>query len=75
MQDADHLVFIEVRYRNNSLFGSAAESIDAEKRRRIVFSAQHYLQSRRIQPPVRFDVVALHANREPQWIIDAFDAD
>lgn len=74
MQAADGtVVFVEVRQRSRQDFGGAAASIGAQKRRRIVFAAQHYLLRWRQLPPARFDVVTLEG-AGPQWLQAAFDA-
>lgn len=77
MRDGDTLVFVEVRYRRSDRFGSAAETIGAAKRRRLVLAAQHYLQTRRSTAPARFDVVAIGPGDPAariEWIADAFGA-
>lgn len=80
MGDAGTLVFVEVRARRSDRFGSALESITADKQSRIIATAQHYLQQNRLQQNCRFDVVAMrmppatsHQNPEvSDWIRDAF---
>ena len=74
------LVFVEVRYRSNPMFGSGAVSIDAHKRRKLVHAAQLFLGSHRQfrDAPCRFDVV--FADGDPTapnltWLRDAFRAD
>lgn len=75
MQDKDSLVFVEVRYRRQSGFGSAAESVDRRKQSKLVTCARHYLQGSPDAAcrPCRFDVVTL-SGPEPAiaWIQDAF---
>lgn len=61
MQDGDTLVFVEVRYRSNSRYGTAAETVDRHKQRKLVTTALFYLQS---NPELarlsgRFDVIAI----------------
>jgi len=61
MQDGDTLVFVEVRYRRNSRYGTAAETVDRHKQRKLVTTALFYLQS---NPQLarlsgRFDVIAI----------------
>ena len=75
MKDVTTLVFVEVRFRKNNAFGSAAESIDHGKRRRIVFAAHYYLQRHNYSGDVRFDAVCCSANTEPEWITGAFTND
>jgi putative endonuclease len=76
MRDGGVLVFIEVRYRKNSYFGSAAESITAAKQQRIATAAVHYLQhsAEAVNMPCRFDVVAVAVAeyKNLDWIKDAF---
>ena len=67
------VVFVEVRKRSRADFGGAAASVSAQKRRRIVFAAQHYLLRWRRLPPARFDVVTLEASGL-RWLQAAFDA-
>ncbi len=76
MRDGETLVFIEVRYRKRSGFGTPAESVTPAKQRRISAAATHYLHSRggRNIPPCRLDMLAITGG-EPQeihWIRDAF---
>ena len=54
------LVFIEVRLRNHSGYGSGAESITYRKQQRISRTAQHYLQCNPQQQEraLRFDVIS-----------------
>jgi putative endonuclease len=77
MLDGAGLVFVEVRYRSSDRYGGALESVDARKRVRIVSAASHYLASKRIDRPARFDVVALSpgiGRLAVQWVKDAFQA-
>ncbi len=77
MFDGDTLVFVEVRRRSRRDRGSGAESLDARKRSRLLLAARRYLQTQRIQPPCRFDVVTIdgpEGQEELRWIRSAFDA-
>ena len=79
MRDGPVLVFIEVRHRMSDRFGSAIESITAAKRRKLLRTAQAYLQFRGkgAEPPCRFDVVAINGPlrlENVQWIKDAFQS-
>ncbi len=71
MQHNQVLVFIEVRCRADSRFGSAAETVDHRKQRKIIKAAQFYLQQHRHEVACRFDVVALTSGKL-SWIPDAF---
>jgi putative endonuclease len=77
MKDGDAIVFVEVRYRRGFRFGDAAQSIVASKRRRVIMTAQHYLQThaRLRTHAARFDVVAIASGPSGpvmDWIKDAF---
>jgi putative endonuclease len=73
--DGPALVFVEVRYRKRSGFGSALDSVDHAKQSRIRRAAQWWLQRhhKRGLPPCRFDVYALDGS-EACWVKGAFSA-
>jgi putative endonuclease len=59
-QDADTVVFVEVRARRTGTCGSAAESITPSKQRRLAAMALDYLAwCNNPDAPCRFDVVAI----------------
>ncbi len=74
MGDGDTLVFVEVRMRRSSRYGSAAETIGPRKQARIINAASHYLQTHPCQArrPARFDVILLQSGQAIEWIKDAF---
>ena len=77
-RDGDTLVFVEVRLRRSSAFGSAAESVDARKRRRLARAASELIARGGLPRfrSVRFDVVLLDgvdASRV-EWLRDVVDA-
>jgi putative endonuclease len=72
MQYADTLVVVEVRYRQSERFGGALESITPQKQSRIIAATQYYLMQHNINPAVRFDVIAINANNDINWIKNAF---
>ena len=79
MRDHDTLIFVEVRGRGSTRFGSPAETVTQAKQMRLIRAAQIFL---RTHPefadwPCRFDVVALATKQRSaraQWIKNAFDA-
>jgi putative endonuclease len=79
MRDGNFLVFIEVRYRKNDIYGSAAESVTKQKQRRLLASAGYYLQNEKLYENIscRFDVITVSGQYNPQikWIKDAFQAE
>ncbi len=73
MRQKDCIIFVEVRYRKNNFFGSAAESIDQRKRSKLIAAAQHYLQCNKITArfPSRIDVIAITGKTQIEWIQNA----
>ncbi|MEO0368668.1 MAG: YraN family protein [Pseudomonadota bacterium] len=76
MQDQDSLVFVEVRYRRSSLFGSSIESVTHSKQHKLKLTAQTFLSQLNAHATAcRFDIVALQGDlRDPlvDWIKNAF---
>ena len=73
MRDGEVWVFVEVRQRSSRRYGSAAETVSYRKQTRLLHAASYYLQSRRIEAPCRFDVIAIDGG-DLTWIKDAFQA-
>ncbi len=80
-KDNQTLVFVEVRYRTQSRYGSGAESVSSQKQKKIIHSAMHYLQKKQLLNTVscRFDVISVTltpGDKVPaydiHWIPDAF---
>ena len=61
MRDEAVLVFVEVRYRRSTRFGTPAATVDARKQQRLILAARHYLHRHPTQLACRFDVVAISA--------------
>lgn len=78
-QDQQVLVFVEVRYRQESRFGNAADSVTYTKQRKLIHAASHYLQYYPNRLPCRFDVVTITPQSkqglETLWIRDAFQVE
>jgi len=79
MQEKQVLVFIEVRYRKHNQYGSGAESITNSKQRKLIRTANWYLQQnpKSNQYACRFDVISMSAgttNSKIDWIKDAIQA-
>ncbi|UYK66042.1 YraN family protein [Xanthomonas sacchari] len=79
MQQAQSLVFVEVRYRRSTAFGGGAASVDLRKRRRLLLAAQLFLAAhpQYANWPCRFDVVVEAEGDPPRltWLRDAFRAE
>lgn len=78
-QDNQCLIFVEVRYRKQSIFGSAAESVNLKKQQKIIRAASLYLKSKNLtnHTHCRFDVFAIDGNLQKldyNWIKAAFSA-
>lgn len=80
--EGDVLVFVEVRARSHQRFGGAANSVDKRKQKRIILTAQHYLQrhSQVKNRCCRFDVITFEprqseAERPVHWFRGAFTAE
>lgn len=77
MQDKTDLVFIEVRFRGRVDYGSSSESITYAKQKKLLRTAQYYLQQHHLteKQACRFDVVAItkdQHNPTIEWIKNAF---
>ena len=81
MQDGNTLVFVEVRFRKNSFYGSGLESVNIQKQQRILNTAEQYLQNETKLKNGRIDVVAMSQklqneqtedNYSFEWIKNAF---
>ena len=81
------LVFIEVRQRKRSAFGDAALSVTTAKQRKVIKTAQYFLQQHPeySQYDCRFDVIAYNTTspkhtkpialeHQPEWLQGAFVA-
>lgn len=73
------LIFIEIRYRRQSGYGSAVETVDFVKQRKIRQAASHFLMTnpRLSHLACRFDVVGIESDGKTsrnriQWISNAF---
>ena len=78
MREGRTIIFVEVRLRSRTDYGSGAESVDTRKQARIFSSAEHYLQRHAtLVAKCRFDVVSIlkiGGTYELDWIKNAFDA-
>lgn len=67
---SDSLVFVEVRYRANTQFGSATETVNVKKQQKLKRAVLHYLQKHcDANQRVRIDVIGVSQcdkNKESQ---------
>lgn len=78
--DGTTLVIVEVRARSKSRFADAAESVNENKRRKLVRATQHLLMTHPqwATYPVRFDIFSandIDTNPSIHWIRNAFGTD
>lgn len=85
MREREIVVFVEVRFRSRSGLTTGAESVDARKQRKLISTAEHYLQKNPslARQACRFDVVSVSnslasedstGETDINWIRNAFDA-
>ena len=71
------IIFVEVKTRKNTLFGSPLESVNNKKIRRIVSSADAYIKYFKLDNPIRFDIISIitnEGNEKIEHIEEAFYA-
>ena len=83
MEDANSLVFVEVKLRTSNQFGGAAASITPQKQQKLILTAQYYLQTQvknQSQIACRFDAILISKNhlrpddlKHIEWIRNAFE--
>lgn len=72
-KDGEYLVFVEVKYRENTRKGYPLEAISLSKQKSISKAAVYYMTAKGLTyMPVRFDVVGILKD-EIQLIKNAFD--
>lgn len=60
-ENETYLVFVEVRLRKSTRFGTPEETVDHRKQQKLRLAAETYLQQHPTEKQPRFDVVALYA--------------
>lgn len=64
-RDKDTIVFVEVKYRKNTISGHPLEAVTIRKQRQVCDVALFYMNQNKINPettPVRFDVIGILGN-------------
>ncbi len=78
MKDNDMIVFIEVKYRKNNLFGGAIAAVTAEKQQKLAKTAKFFLHQQGLNEyntTCRFDVIAIEGDAnhpDISWLKNAF---
>ena len=69
------LVFVEVKARASTEFGTPDRAVDQEKQRYLAHAARDYARRAGVEwKDVRFDIVGIILSKKPQieWLQDAF---
>jgi putative endonuclease len=79
MRDKDSIVFIEVRFRENTAFGDGLDTVNKRKQHKLIKTAQLYLIHKGLyeKVPARFDVISISGGKlkpELSWVKNAFQA-
>ena len=53
------IVFIEVKTRRNTEFGTPEQAVDWKKRRNLRHAINHYVKYKMIDDPIRFDIITV----------------
>jgi len=77
LSDQGSIVFAEVRYRNNEVFGLAHETVDWHKQQKLIKCARYYLLRQGLYDrcDARFDVVSISGRDKHamiRWFKNAF---
>ncbi len=73
-QQEDTLVFVEVKARTDTQYGTPAEAVNRRKQQALTLAAFAYMQQQgKLESPSRFDVVEVNlSNGQIRHIKDAF---
>ncbi len=77
VQEAETLVFVEVKFRTDSDWADAIETVTKTKQQKIIKAAKHYKQKHKISDYIacRFDVIAINNEfnaENTEWLKHAF---
>jgi len=73
--DGQELVFVEVKTRNSNYFGEPYQAVNRTKQRQIIKVANQFIQERKLNYDVRFDIISIVINNHQtkvQHIKNAF---
>ena len=62
-KSSETLVFVEVKYRKNNIYGEAVEAVDKRKQEKIIQSSQIYISKNKWKNGVRYDVIGIIGNK------------
>ncbi|MCL4136119.1 UNVERIFIED_CONTAM: hypothetical protein GTU68_021617 [Idotea baltica] len=73
-QIAGILIFVEVKTRSTSVFGSPEEAVGLAKQKKLVRAANFYIDEHDFIGEIRFDIVAIVLNDQEKDILHFEDA-
>ena len=62
--DKDQIVFVEVKTRKNSYFGSPVEAVNMRKQKYLIDAAEEYIINNNIDLDARFDIISILMGRD-----------
>lgn len=71
MQDADTLIFVEVKFRSKTDYGMPFEAVNKRKMQRIYKAAMVWMAKNKISSNhchYRFDIVSIEDGKNIQWL-------
>lgn len=69
-ENRDYVVFVEVKQRKNAAFAEAKEFVTETKQRRLITTAQLWLQANPTEKQPRFDVIEIYGENGKTEIIN-----
>ncbi len=76
-ENEEFILFVEVKTRSDDRLSKPEDSVHSKKRKNIIETANHYLESHGIEKEARFDIVSIiiQGNKKSiRHIEDAFNA-
>lgn len=70
-QDSQHIIFVEVKYRKDDLYGQPWEAVSKVKQKKICNVARQFCYTRKITKQIRYDVISI-CGEEIYWFQNAF---
>ena len=67
-RENDRIVFVEVKTRKNTRYGSPVEAVNMKKQKHIVDAAEEYIEKNNIELETRFDIISIIMDREKHGI-------
>jgi putative endonuclease len=70
--ESNTLIFIEVKYRKNSLFGNPEDFVTPSKEGFILSAAENYIYETKWKGKIRFDIISITKGNSLLHFKDAF---